>query len=231
MSNTPEPITVIILCWNRPLYLWACLDSLYRYTRHPARFILIDNHSDDPGVRQVIEGFQRRDMFFAVEWGETNSPTRGWEAMYKYREYLGDYFVYIEGDVAVFDTSPCWLTRMSLVMRGKPNMAMLGSYVDTRDFIDLAEARRQAPHLTEDQIRPLIKQDSPERELAPTPPAPPIVMIEPPFNPPDRLVALRTSLLDKIQMGYDSFMYEQIKAAGLGAAIVRPACVIATCRC
>ena len=59
------PIAVIILSWNRPLYLWAALDSLYRHTRQPARFILVDNNSDDPGVRDVVTGFTRRGIGYA----------------------------------------------------------------------------------------------------------------------------------------------------------------------
>ena len=29
MSGVDASITVLILSWNRALYLWACLDSLY----------------------------------------------------------------------------------------------------------------------------------------------------------------------------------------------------------
>lgn len=112
MTDFQEKITVMILSWNRPLYLWTCLDSLYRYTRRPARFIIVDNNSDDAMVRPIIEGFERRGMFHEVEWADTNSPTRIIEMFHKHRSISGEYFAYIESDVAVFDTDPCWLTRM-----------------------------------------------------------------------------------------------------------------------
>src|SRR5690349_290753 len=103
-----EPITILILSWNRPLYLWASLDSLYRHTRQPARFILIDNNSDDPEVRAVVKGFERRAMFHTVEWAPVNSPTRAHAAMRKYRSLFGGFFVYVECDTVVLDTDPCW---------------------------------------------------------------------------------------------------------------------------
>src|SRR5688572_17758289 len=111
-----DRIPVLVFAWNRPLYLWACLDSLYRFTRHPARFIMIDNGSTDPMVRPVIEGFVRREMFDEVEWGRDNSITRLFDAIRRYRPSFGEYFVYVEGDTTVVETSPCWLERMRALM-------------------------------------------------------------------------------------------------------------------
>jgi hypothetical protein len=66
--TTSRPITVFIHSYNRPLYLWASLDSLYRGTRHPHRFVFLDMASDDRLVRQVVAGFERRGMFSGVVW-------------------------------------------------------------------------------------------------------------------------------------------------------------------
>jgi GT2 family glycosyltransferase len=65
-ASGPDPIPVLITSYNRPLYLWACLDSLYRHTRHPHRFTIIDMASEDPLVDEVIAGFARRGMFTEV---------------------------------------------------------------------------------------------------------------------------------------------------------------------
>src|SRR6478736_5815303 len=116
-----EPITVLILTRNRPIFLWACLDSLYRYTRRPARFILVDNYSDDPMVRSVITGFQRRRMFHSVEWSNANRPDQSFNMTRKYLDLFGEYFVYLEGDAVVFDTEPCWLSRLCALMEADPN--------------------------------------------------------------------------------------------------------------
>ena len=211
------PITVLILSWNRPIYLWVTLDALYRYTRHPARFILIDNHSDDPGVRRVIRGFERRGMFERVEWADTNSPTRAFEAMHKYRHLFGSFFVYIESDVAVFPSYPCWLGQFVGLMERHPSLAMLGSYVDGRDFIDPRHAAAFAPDLDEGTRGSLIKHDSPERRLSMIPPKQEI--IEPDFNPPGRFMALRTELLDAVTLDVDDALWRNVMNAGFSAGI------------
>jgi hypothetical protein len=213
---TQEPLTVIILSRNRPLYLWTCLDSLYRYTRHPARFVLVDNNSDDPQVRKVVAGFERRGMFDAVQWHETNSPKRVAQAIAQNLGSPRDCMVVVESDVAVFDTEPCWLSRMCALMDEHPRIGILGSYVDVRDFIDPERARRLAPELDRYTLDGLIKAHSPERHLTPVPPDD--VLIEP-FNPPGRLIMFRKSILDAIPFGTDGHVYGVAKAAGIGAVI------------
>jgi GT2 family glycosyltransferase len=211
-----QPTTVIILSRNRPLYLWTCLDSLYRYTRHPARFVLVDNQSDDPGVRRVVAGFERRGMFDVVQWHDTNSAKRVAQAIAENRKSPGKYMVYVESDVAVFDTEPCWLSRMAAAMDENPQIGILGSYIDVRDFIDLTRAQRIAPDLDEYTRDSLIKLHSPERKLAPVPPRE--ALIEP-FNPPGRLIMLRKDIIDAIPFGTDDLIHRMAKAAGIDAAI------------
>lgn len=215
MPTHVEPITVFIFTWNRPLFLWACLDSLFRYTRRVTRFIVVDNNSDDPLVRTVIEGFARRGMFHHIEWSNTNQAGLWLDIIHEHKHLLGEYFAYVEGDVIVFDTEPCWLSRLSALMDGDPQLALLGSYIDTRDFVQPEFARRVAPHLDDFHRDGLIKAHSPERALGP-PPAAPIIE---PFNPPGRLLMIRTSILDWIKDGDDSMLYSQVKAAGLHAGI------------
>ena len=74
-----EPVTVLITCHNRPLYLWACLDSLARHTRHPRRFTMLDMASADPLVAQVIAGFERRGMFSQVIRAPRNHVDELWK--------------------------------------------------------------------------------------------------------------------------------------------------------
>jgi len=38
-----EPVTIFVTSYGRPLYLWQCLDALWRHTHSPARVILLDN--------------------------------------------------------------------------------------------------------------------------------------------------------------------------------------------
>ena len=69
-----EAIPIFIISRNRPLYLWACLDSLFKFTRYPHHFIFGDNGSDDPAVPRVIDGFRRRGMFHSELLRPENDP-------------------------------------------------------------------------------------------------------------------------------------------------------------
>jgi hypothetical protein len=216
MDNLPDPITVIILSRNRPLYLWICLDSLYRYTHHPARFVLVDNQSDDPEIHHVVAGFDRRRMFDAVEWHENNSPKRVAEAIARYRNSSGKYMVVIESDVAVFDTEPCWLSRMVSIMDEHQQIGILGSYIDGRDFVDPIKARQVAPDLDQSTLDGLIKAHSPERSLPRVPPDEAVIS---PFNPPGRLGIIRKDIIDVIPFASDGAIYQMAKAARIETGI------------
>ncbi|MEO0865066.1 MAG: glycosyltransferase family A protein [Pseudomonadota bacterium] len=212
---TQDPITVIILSRNRPLYLWACLDSLYSYTRHPARFVLVDNASDDPGVRDVVRGFERRGMFDVVEWHDRNDPKRAMDAIRRHGD--GDRFVYVESDVMITHTAPCWLSRMSTILTDHPELGYLGSYVDQRDFVAPEDGPDLLPGASEAEIAHMLKSHSPERGLPRMPPRNQTLID--PFNPPGRLLMVRTSILPRMVFGNDGQIYRHAKAQGIGVAI------------
>ena len=96
-----------VLSWNRPIYLWVCLDSLYRHTRAPHRIVLADNHSSDPLVARVIEGFERRGLFTAVHRCSDNDPRRFERLIEQYWDQIGDYLVLVEGDIEILPCEPC----------------------------------------------------------------------------------------------------------------------------
>lgn len=210
-----EPATcVFILTYNRPLYLWACLDSLFRTTRHPAKFILADNGSTDPLVRDVIRGFERRRMFHAVHLCEDNRTDRLKWMIEQHRHELGEFFGFVECDVIVKDSPEGWLAPMLRILRADPDLWMLGSLIDKRDFVDLAFARSVDPSLSREQVDFLIKAHSPERQAVDTSHR----LIEP-HNPPMRLLLLRTKVLEKVVIRSDFEIYEQIKSLGYKAKI------------
>ena len=186
-------VYVFIRTWNRPLYLWACLDSLYRCTKYPCRFILLDNHSTDPLVKQVVEGFQRRGLLHAVHFMDRNHAANQNLAFVRYRSDMGKYLVVLDGDIVLEPGEPCWLERLIQTAERHPDLAALGSAIDPRDFIDRERARRLAPHLTDQELDQLIKAHSPERNI----PASDAEIITP-FTPPGRLLLLRTEALDRI---------------------------------
>jgi hypothetical protein len=179
----PQPITVFVHSHNRPVYLWASLDSLYRGTAYPHRFVFID--------------------FWAVLWERL--PT------------IGPYLAHIETDVIVEATDPCWLSRLAALMDANPRLAMLGAAIDTRDFVSLDEARRIEPTADEGRLRNLIKSHSPERgqdrSLRPG------QSIFSPYNPPGRILLVRTEALAKVGAGDDGGLHRKFIEAGYQTGI------------
>lgn len=206
---------VFILSWERPLYLWACLDGLYRNTQAPCRFVLIDNASRGPLVGQIISAFENRGLFHKVYRRSSNSPDALSEAVAAHAAELGGYFGYIESDVLVPATRPSWLEQFQALTRADPQLAMVGSLVDKSDFVDPAWAGHNFPGLRPEQLEFLIKGKSPERQLKDHYEE---ALIDP-FNPPGRLLFLKTEFVLKNGILRDRLMYEGAKRLGYKAGI------------
>lgn len=206
---------VFILSWERPLYLWACLDSLYRNTRTPCRFVLIDNASRDPLVRQVVRGFEARGLFHSIRRREQNTPDALEEAVRHHRHEIGEYFGFVESDVVVLPTEPSWLQTYMAMTAVNPRLAILGSLVDRSDFVDPAEASKRFPQLDPVQIDFLIKSKSPERWLQDEYQEP---LIDP-TPPPGRLLYLRTDFIDQAGILRDKLLYQAARRLGYEAGI------------
>jgi hypothetical protein len=212
----PSPITVIIHTRNRPIYLWATLDSLYRGTKSPHRFVLLDMASDDPLVRQVVTGFARRGMFSEVVWLPRNDFHDFWKFLSSRLPSLGPYFAYCQGDVVVEATDPCWLSVLTGLMRDNPRLAMLGSVIDKRDFIGLDDARRLEPDMQDSRLQEMIKWSSAERAQDPSSVEGPLFS---PHNPAGRLVMARSDALARVGPGNDDALHQKFIAAGYETAI------------
>jgi glycosyltransferase involved in cell wall biosynthesis len=163
--STIEPITIIAVSYNRPLYLWACLDSIYRHTKYPYRLFLSDNNSSDPLVRNVLTGFERRGIFEKLTFCDDNHPDRFNLMLRQYIDRIGEFIVMIDTDITFFPTSPCWLERLVNHMRCDHKLGALGSLIDTSDFVDIEDARRIYPDFNEPELNHLTKWNSPERTL------------------------------------------------------------------
>jgi len=212
-----RPVPVLIASGNRPLYLWACLDSLFRATRHPHRFVFVDMGSDDPLVPRVIEGFRRRQMFDEIVRMERDDPRLLIEFVKRHLDDWSPYFVYVESDVVVEVTEPCWLKQWVDLMDANPQLAMLGSAIDTSDFIDLDQAKALHPDEDEVTLRQRIKAMSSERtqnvETAGD------EALFRPHNPAGRFMMLRTSPLREVGAAEDHTLHSRLRAAGYDTAI------------
>jgi hypothetical protein len=210
-------VPILISARNRPLYLWATLDNLYRTTRYPHQFTLLDVASTDPLVRDVVKGFERRGMFKGIVWSGHNQPEAVWNAVVQLIAGEVPYLGYVESDVLIEPTSPCWLERFVALMERNPKLAMLSAAIDRQDFVDIETARWLEPHLPEPQFRALIKADSPER-LQDVTDARGAELFSP-HNPPGRLLLLRTRALREIGPASDGQLHEKFIAAGYETAV------------
>ena len=123
-------VPILISAKDRPLYLWAALDSLYRYTHYPHRFTFLDMVSTDPEVRRVVAGFERRGMFDEVVWAEQNHPKVIWDTIWRIGAAGAPYLGYVESDVVIEPVDPCWLECLVGLMERNPKLAMLGAAID-----------------------------------------------------------------------------------------------------
>ena len=224
-SHQDEPITIFLTSFGRPLYLWQCLDSLWRFTRTPARVVLLDNLHPSPLVGEVIAAYQRRGLFAEVIRFATNNFANIQAA---YRERLpdtGPFHVYLESDVVIQETPGCWLAEMQRIMTGNPEIGMLGSLLDVRDFV----SPETALVLCGDQMEEanfLAKLQSPERgfidapqwaatdrDFFPTEPPCPI------GNPPGRLLFLRTDVMRDLDFLPDAQLAAVFRQRGMRPAV------------
>lgn len=209
---------IFILCWNRPLYLWTCLDSIYRHTEQNCKIIIADNASPDSQVREVINGFERRGMFYKKHFCEENDPFRLKNLIDKYEEEIDDYFAIIEGDIEIMPTAQdCWLGRFLSYMENNPNLASVGSRVYQKDFVSIEDAQQLMPDLSQEEIAFLIKTTAPMREYDHNKSGSQALFE--PHNAPLRLMLFRHKAYRRIEFGRDTQIYKRFKALGYDAQI------------
>jgi hypothetical protein len=220
-----DPLTVFVVSWGRPLYLWACLDALFRQTRSPARFVLLDNAHPDSLVGEVIAGFERRGMFGEVVRFPCNSLANITAAYHERLGSLGPLHAYIESDCVVAAGADCWLAEMRGIMERNPQLGVLGSLIDPVDFVARETALRLA---NGDAARAsfLAKLESPERAFLEDSSwvslASDHVVTDPPFpisNPPGRLMMLRTEVMREVGFQLDGRLAGLVRTRGLMPAV------------
>jgi len=157
-------------------------------------------------------------MFDRILRAERNDPRILAELAYRELSDWAPYVAYVESDVVVEETAPCWLERMAALMEERPRLAMLGSAIDRRDFVDPAKV--EGLRGDEDPIawRARLKADSLERgqDIAEAGDAP----LFRPHNPAGRLLLLRVSAMQEIGLiTNDAALDGALRAAGYETAI------------
>jgi len=200
-----------ILSWERPIYLWACLDSLYRNTRRDVNFVLVDNNSQDPLIKSVIQGFVKRQMFHDVRMCRKNDPLRLRKLFRKYEKQIDEFFYFVESDCVVPE-SPCWATEYERIYRAYPGTGMVGSFPLTDDFVDPELIREQSPAFSDEQIAFYSKSSSPARTREVDPSLE--VLDDANLNPPGRLLLLDKKAVQECGIHCDSVMADTFRTEG-----------------
>jgi hypothetical protein len=220
-----EPLTIFLTSFGRPLYLWQCLDALWRQTKTDARVILLDNAHPSTLVGEVIEAFDRRGLFAEVIRFSTNSFANFQEAYQERLPSLGPLHVVMESDVVLQERPGCWLAEMERIMVANPRIGMLGSLIDCRDFVP-AERALTLTGGDQDAATFLAKLLSPERGFINTPgwadPTRDFFTTEPPCpiaNPPGRLLMLRTDAMRQIGCLTDGPLAAAFRQHGMQPAV------------
>jgi GT2 family glycosyltransferase len=220
-----NPITIFVISWGRPIYLWTCLDAIWRLTKSATRVILLDNAHPDPLVTEVISAFERRGLFSEVVRFSTNAFTNVQSAYRERLHDIGPLHVYMDSDAVLCDRPGCWLADMLRILEDNPQIGMLGSLIDTRDFVDAATALRLTNGDAE-SAEFLAKLRSPERGFIDAPewanPKKDFFYLEPPCpigNPPGRLTLLRTDVMQEVGFEADAALAASFRQRGMKPAL------------
>lgn len=220
-----QPVTIFLVSWGRPIYLWLCLDALWRLTRSAKRVILLDNAHPDPLVGDVIEAFERRGLFAEVVRFSTNSFANITSAYRERLQSVGPFHVYMESDAMICEGGSCWLGEMRRIMEANRTIGMLGSLIDPRDFVPPGVAMAQC-NGDSAAAEFLGKLRSPERAFIDAPewadPAREFFQTVPPCpigNPPGRLIMLRTDIMREVELQLDTALCDEFRARGMCPAI------------
>ena len=183
-----------ILSWNRPIYLWATLESLYRNTAVDMNFVLLDNNSTDPLVAHVVQSFERRGMFKEVQMCSDNIPNRVELWISQNKPDLGEYFFFVENDVEV-PASPCWATTYIETYNAHQNVGMVGSLCDKTDFVDEEKILSQNPGISQKDLDYYVYGGSRAVEKTASLPTDRDSTVGDFPNPPGRLLLLDTAAI------------------------------------
>jgi GT2 family glycosyltransferase len=211
--NKETPL-IFVLSWNRPIYLWVCLDSIYRHTKHSCKIVLADNNSSDPLVHQVIDGFEKRGLFHAVHRYSDNDPFRFKKLIKEYWDEIEKYFVLVEADIEIIPTTSCWLNTLVNHMERDETIGSIGSRVYQKDFVSIEEAKKLQPNASIHDLNQLIKSHAPMRDYKHT--EEPLIC---PHNPPLRLLLMRKKAYQKIEFGRDTEIHQRLIQQGYQSLI------------
>ncbi|MGA0597836.1 glycosyltransferase [Enterovirga sp. CN4-39] len=151
-------VTIIVPIYNAPVELRACLASLFRHTKAPARLLLIDDASPDPEISSILLEARRRANVRVLRneanAGYTRTINRGLS------EAGRDDVVLLNSDVVV---TPGWLESLRVAAYLSPEIATVTPVSDNAGAFSVPEpnvANHFPPELGPDDAARLVRQEA-----------------------------------------------------------------------
>ena len=117
-------VDILILSYNRPVYLIKTIKSIRNRTSHPCRIIVADNASDKDTVFKIKRMRDEKLIDVFVE-NPQNLFMDGWH--YGLKHIRSSLFCITDPDIEVPELKPCWLTRMIECFELFPELVRLGA--------------------------------------------------------------------------------------------------------
>ena len=146
-----KKIKIFIISKDRPIYLWNCLDSVYRLKSDHSEVILFDNASNNETL-EVIKSFDSRNLFKKLYLFDKNDKDIFHKTIL-HENCGGEYFIFIESDVEIL-TKNFDLILLKLMEENK-SYGFIGSRIYKEDFHEIIDTNKNENHL--------LKKFSPEK--------------------------------------------------------------------
>lgn len=200
-------VPIIYQSWERPLYLWSSLDSLSKCNLTKSQLLCFDNNSSDKLVIHILKAFKKRSLIDQIISFKKNSPFNLKNLIEKILLTSCEYFVYMESDVKIESQYKDWFQIYLNIMKDNPKMGILGSLCDKTDFINLKNVEKKDESI--------LKINSPEKNFF----LDSDLKYSDPFNPPARLLIVRTKAVKEVGWASDAQLYQRMKKGGWNSGI------------
>lgn len=166
MTPSPVPYKIVMTVHGRPIYTYMTLDALARTTHSPYRLTIVHHRTGPTLNDEIIQSFINRGVIHNVV--EQTAKEFDWSAfaqtMCDSVEREDEFVFRLDDDVVIEPSETCWIGSMVAAMRADPKLAMVGSAIDKRDFIDPGALAVDLGRALTAEERQMIKSDSPERK-------------------------------------------------------------------
>ena len=120
-------IDLILLTWNHLEITQRCLESLFSYVDIPSRLVIVDNGSDQPGVREYLQTVTAKGKIQEVivlqneeDFGFSKGMNRGLQ--FCLANNPKDYFCLVSNDVVA---TQGWLSELVRIAQAQPDIGFV----------------------------------------------------------------------------------------------------------